>query len=95
MRDFSVTLGVLIVAAAPLALSVFALLDAAKRPSWAWSLAGRPQAMWMAMILLGTFLSVLGSGLSLWYLLKVRPVVSAAENGVGPRPRSESRRSDP
>ena len=57
--------GVLLVAAAPLALSVFALLDAARRPAWAWSLAERPQAMWMAMILLGTFLSVLGVGLSL------------------------------
>ena len=95
MLDVLVTLGVLLVAAAPLALSVFALLDAARRPSWAWSLAGRPQAMWIAMILLGTFLSVLGVGLSLWYLLKVRPVVSAAENGVVPQSRSESRRTDP
>ncbi|MBK9558302.1 MAG: hypothetical protein WAX12_03130 [Candidatus Microthrix subdominans] len=95
MSDFLAMFGVLLVAAAPLALSVFALLDAARRPAWAWSLAERPQAMWMAMILLGTFLSVLGVGLSLWYLLKVRPVISAAENGVIPPPRSESRPIDP
>lgn len=49
----------------------------------------------MAMILLGTFLSVLGVGLSLWYLLKVRPVISAVENGVIPPSRSESRPIDP
>jgi hypothetical protein len=95
VSDFLAMFGVLLVAAAPLALSVFALLDAARRPAWAWSLAERPQAMWMAMILLGTFLSVLGVGLSLWYLLKVRPVISAVENGVIPPSRSESRPIDP
>ncbi|MBK6503409.1 MAG: hypothetical protein IPG03_13960 [Candidatus Microthrix sp.] len=79
MGDVLVMLGVLLVAATPLALSVFALLDAARRPAWAWSLAERPQAMWMGMILVGTFLSILGIGLSLYYLTRVRPAVAAAE----------------
>ncbi|MEZ5373646.1 MAG: hypothetical protein R2704_13135 [Microthrixaceae bacterium] len=95
MGDVLVTLGVVIVAAAPLALSVIALLDAARRPAWAWSLAERPQAMWMAMILVGTFLSILGVGISLYYLLRVRPAIVAAENGDISPPRSEPRPSDP
>lgn len=67
--------------ALPIGLTMFALLDAARRPQWAWALADRHQAMWMAMILLGVF-SVLG-GLAVcgWYLMRVRPVVAAAENG--------------
>lgn len=88
MGDVLVMLGVLLVAATPLALSVFALLDAARRPAWAWSLAERPQAMWMGMILVGTFLSILGIGLSLYYLTRVRPAVAAAENGKISPPRS-------
>ena len=90
-----VMLGVLLVAATPLALSVFALLDAARRPAWAWSLAERPQAMWMGMILVGTFLSILGIGLSLYYLTRVRPAVAAAENGKISSPRSVTPRVDP
>ena len=91
------TLGVswVLVAATPLALSVFALLDAARRPAWAWSLAERPQAMWMGMILVGTFLSILGIGLSLYYLTRVRPAVAAAENGKISPPRSVTPRVDP
>ena len=65
----------------PLAISVWALLDAARRPGWAWSLADRNQAMWMAAICLG-FLTVIGglavSGIYLW---RVRPRVAAAEDG--------------
>ncbi|MEZ5381797.1 MAG: hypothetical protein R2754_08365 [Microthrixaceae bacterium] len=86
MVDVMATLGVVLLAAAPLGLSVFALLDAARRPAWAWSLAQRPQAMWMAMILVGTFLSVLGVGLSLYYLVRVRPAVAGAEEGRIPPP---------
>lgn len=95
MVDVLVTLGVVLVAAAPLALSIVALLDAARRPAWAWSLANRPQAMWMAMILVGTFLSILGIGISLYYLLRVRPAILAAENGDIAPPRSATRRADP
>lgn len=65
----------------PLAISVWALLDCASRPAWAWAMAGRRQVVWMAAILFG-FLSVIGGiGISGWYLLKVRPQVAAAENG--------------
>jgi hypothetical protein len=65
----------------PLGLSVWALLDCARRPAWAWALAERRQVVWMAAILLG-FLTV-GCGLviSVWYLAKVRPQIAAIEDG--------------
>jgi hypothetical protein len=67
----------------PLAISLWALLDCARRPQWAWALAGRRQVVWMAAICLG-FLTLLGGlAISIWYLLRVRPVVARAEGGVG------------
>ena len=68
-------------ASLPLALSVWALLDCANRPAWAWAMADRRQVVWMAAILFG-FLSVIGGiAISGWYLLKVRPQVAAVEHG--------------
>lgn len=68
-------------ASIPLTLSAWALLDAANRPGWAWALAGRKQVAWMAAIMFGVLIVVGGLGISLWYLLKVRPVIAAAERG--------------
>jgi len=65
----------------PLALTLWALLDAARRPQWAWALAGRRQVVWMAAILLGTFTVVGGVLLCTWYLTRVRHQVAAAEEG--------------
>ncbi len=77
----STTIG-LAVFAVPLGVSLWALLDAARRPQWAWSLAERNQALWMAMILLGMLSVVLGLVISGWYLFRVRPTVVAGEAGV-------------
>ncbi len=68
----------------PLALSVWALLDCARRPGWAWALSGRRQAVWMAAILFGMLMVVVGIAISGWYLLKVRPAIAAAEDGQVP-----------
>jgi hypothetical protein len=65
----------------PLALTLWALLDAARRPEWAWALAGRRQVVWMAAILFGTLTVVGGVLLCTWYLTRVRPEVAAAEEG--------------
>jgi hypothetical protein len=65
----------------PLALSVWALLDAARRPAWAWALCRRSQVVWIASILCGVLCVVPGMAVSLWYLLKIRPDVAAAESG--------------
>jgi hypothetical protein len=72
---------VTLVAAAPLALSGWAFLDAARRPSWAWSLADRSQIAWMGAIGLGVITLIGGLIISSWYLLQVRPRISAAESG--------------
>ena len=75
------TIAVTAVLCVPLAISLWALLDAAKRPGWAWSLAERNQAMWIAAICLG-FLTVAGGLLvSGIYLVRVRPRVADAEDG--------------
>ena len=44
----------------PLGISLWALLDAAHRPEWAWALAGRRRVVWMAVILFGVFTVVGG-----------------------------------
>lgn len=65
----------------PLVLSVWALLDAARRPEWAWALARRRRVVWMAAIGFGVMTMVLGLVVAVVYLVRVRPDVAAAEQG--------------
>lgn len=71
----------LLIGVLPISLSVWALLDCARRPAWAWSLAGRSQLIWMGAILFGVFLLLLGLAVSGWYLLAVRPEIRSIEAG--------------
>ena len=71
----------MVVLATPLVLSVWALLDAARRPEWAWALAGRRRVVWLAAILFGAMTVLLGVAISTLYLLRVRREVAAAEEG--------------
>lgn len=68
-------------AAVPLGISLWALLDAARRPRWAWALAGRRQVVWMAVIMFGVLSVVGGVLVSGWYLLRVRPAIASVERG--------------
>lgn len=84
--DFSVgsvlgALGLACLAAVPIAISVWALLDVAHRPRWAWALAGRRQVMWMAIIMVGIFSVIGGLLISAYYLRRVRPFIADAEAG--------------
>jgi hypothetical protein len=65
----------------PLAISGWAFLDAARRPSWAWSLAGRSQVAWMVSVALGVLTLIGGLIVSSWYLAVIRPEIAAAEEG--------------
>ncbi len=65
----------------PLAVSVWALLDAARRPRWVWALSRHPQTPWMAAVAAGVLLTVVGLAISLWYLIRVRPDLAAIERG--------------
>ncbi len=71
----------LIIGLVPISLSLWALLDCARRPPWAWSLAGRSQVAWLAAIAFGVFLLIFGMAISLWYLVRVRPTIAALESG--------------
>jgi hypothetical protein len=73
-------LGIIIVSI-PLAISVWALLDAAHRPEWAFVLAGRNRLVWVAACGIGIMFNVVGLAVSIWYLARVRPSVAAAESG--------------
>jgi hypothetical protein len=75
-----VILGIVIVSI-PLALSLWALLDAAHRPEWAFALAGRSRVVWVAACGIGILFNVVGLCVSAWYLVRIRPVVAAAESG--------------
>jgi uncharacterized membrane protein len=72
------------ISAIPLGLSVWALLDVARRPAWAWGLSGRDRVLWMYAILAGILCVPAGIAISGWYLLRVRPVIAGAEEGRVP-----------
>lgn len=65
----------------PLAITVWAFLDAASRPSWAWGLSGRSRLLWMGLIAFGVFTVVGGLIISGIYLARIRPLVASAERG--------------
>ena len=81
LSDLAWAVAVACVFAFPLALTLWALLDAARRPEWAWALAGRRRVVWMAAILFGTLTVVGGVLVCTWYLTRVRVEVAAAEDG--------------
>lgn len=79
--DLAGALGLAIVAAIPLSLTIWALLDAARRPQWAWALTERRQVVWMAGIMFSALTVIGGVAVSSWYLVKVRPQIADAEDG--------------
>lgn len=79
--EIASTVAVLTVLALPLALSVAALLDAARRPEWVWALAGRARVVWMMLVLVGAIALPVGVVVSSWYLVRIRPELRDTENG--------------
>jgi Protein of unknown function (DUF2516) len=77
---FEVMLG-LLVAAVPLGLSLWALLDAAHRPEWAFAFVNRSRTAWVAACAVGILFCGFGIVVALWYLLRVRPQVAGVEAG--------------
>lgn len=65
-----------LVALASLGISIWAIVDAAQRPSGAFAAAGSNKAMWIALIAVGWFLTgVVGLILACVYLGSIRPRV--------------------
>lgn len=81
LSELGVAVLLAVFAAIPLSLTVWALLDAARRPQWAWALAGRRQVVWMAGIMFAALTVLGGVIVSSWYLAKVRHEIKAAEDG--------------
>lgn len=81
LTDVAVAVLVTTFFAIPLGLTLWGIVDVARRPGWAWALADRSQLAWMAALLFGAFTVLGGMTLALWYLAKIRPVIAAAEDG--------------
>jgi hypothetical protein len=79
--DVGVALALAVLAAVPLSLTIWALLDAARRPQWAWALSGRRQVVWMAGIMFSALTVLGGVVVSTWYLVRIRHEIAAAEDG--------------
>lgn len=89
LSDLAWAVAVVLACAAPLALTLWALLDAASRPEWAWALAGRRRVAWLGAILFGALALAVGLVVATVYLVRVRPEIAAAETGrVADRPGS-------
>jgi hypothetical protein len=81
LSELGVAVLLAVFAAIPLGLTIWALLDAARRPQWAWALSGRRQVVWMAGIMFAALTVLGGMIVSSWYLAKVRHEIAAAEEG--------------
>jgi hypothetical protein len=79
--DYVLAVAVTLFACIPLGISVWALLDAARRPEWAWALAGRRRIVWMLAIMFGILSVIGGLIVSCYYLVRVRADIAAAEDG--------------
>ncbi|MCX7620993.1 MAG: hypothetical protein N2037_09150 [Acidimicrobiales bacterium] len=66
----------------PLGLSLWALLDCARRPGWAWALSDHERVHWLFAILVGFLCVIGGLTISLWYLLRIRPDIADIESGA-------------
>ena len=60
---------------------MWAMLDAAHRPEWAFAFAGRSRTLWVAVTAAGILVCAVGLVVSLYYLVKVRPEIAAVEAG--------------
>jgi hypothetical protein len=61
-----------------IAIPIWAIVDAASKPSAAFAAAGSSKSTWIVLIALFTvFIGVIGFGLGVYYLITVRPKVNA------------------
>jgi hypothetical protein len=81
LSELAVAVAVTCFFAIPLSVTIWALLDAARRPQWAWALAERRQVVWMTGIMFSALTVVGGLLVASWYLSQIRPLIRAAEEG--------------
>jgi hypothetical protein len=79
--DVLEAIGSVLLLASPIILAALAFIDAARRPEWAWALAGRRRVMWMAVLIAGGATVVAAPLFALAYFFIARRDVAAAERG--------------
>jgi hypothetical protein len=64
---------------ATLAIGIWAIADAARRPAAAWQSLGRNRTLWVALLVVATvFARLLGLPLAIYYLAFMRPKLQRA-----------------
>lgn len=81
MLDWLQAIGSVLLLSAPLIMVGVAFIDAARRPEWAWALAGRRRVMWMALLIAGGATVIAAPLFAIAYFLTARRDVAAAEKG--------------
>ncbi len=64
------------------AVTIFCIVDIARRPAYAWTGSGQSKSLWLVLVIVGHFLCWFI--MDLVYLLAIRPKVAAAQTGGGP-----------
>jgi hypothetical protein len=71
-----------VVGLAVLGFTIYAIVDIARRPNWAFQQAGSSKAAWLVPIIIGIFIcGLLSLGFSIAWFVSKRKVVQAAEAG--------------
>ena len=94
--SFFLTLLIFIVLVAAIAVPVWAIVDAARRPSSAFERAGSSKVMWLSLLIVfGVLAFFVATVLGVVYLLIIRPRVRGVmgTSGFGRRLVSRSRRT--
>ena len=67
---------------------LWALIDAATKPTWAWEAAGQNKTLWIVLFVVGLICTgLVGLVAAIIYLTSIRPkVLAAAEGGTPPTP---------
>lgn len=66
-----------------LVMKVWALVNAVRRPGWAWERARESKTLWLVLLVIGLFLPCIGFLLALWYLFSTDRAVRAQQH-LGP-----------
>ncbi len=69
------------IAAIPLVFVGLTFLHAARIPQWVWALSGRTQIFWLATLLLGSAIVPIGIPAAIYYIVRVRPMLTSIERG--------------
>ena len=65
---------------------IWALVDAATKPTWAWEAAGQNKTLIVVLLVVGIFCGIVGLVTGIVWFASIRPKVLAAAQGGGAPP---------